>query len=144
MGEGFFAEDAVRGGCGVRRGKFGVEGDDDGLGHAVVEGRDVVAVEAFAAAAFARVVEDADDGGIAAGEDAQDAAEFAAVGSRGGASSTRTWSPCMASPISLGGMKMSSSRSALRGADKAEAVAVEIEASGDEVFGAVAGGAVGS
>ena len=50
----------------------------------------------------------------------------------------------MASPISLGGIKMSSSRTALGGADKAKAVAVEVEASGDEIFGAVAGGAFGS
>jgi hypothetical protein len=139
----FFAENAMRSGSDVRRGEFGVVRNDDGLGHPVVEGGDVVAAEVFAAAAFACVVKNADDGGIAAGEDAQDAAELSAVG---------PWrSEFNEDLVALhgvadfvGGDKDVVFTPALGGADEAKAVAVEVEASGDEVFGAVAGGAVGS
>ena len=60
----------------------------------------------------------------------------------GGSTSTSTWSPCMAALISLGGMKMSCCcRSGFGrrgggfaiGTDKAVAVAVQIEAAGDEI-----------
>jgi hypothetical protein len=139
----FFAENAMRSGSDVRRGEFGVVRNDDGLGHPVVEGGDVVAAEVFAAAAFACVVKDADDGGIAAGEDPEDAAEASAVG---------PWrSEFNEDLVALhgvadfvGGDKDVVFTPALGGADEAKAVAVEVEASGDEVFGAVAGGAVGS
>ncbi len=71
---GFFAEDSVRGlfGC---CGDLHALGDEDGLGHALVEGGDVVSVDEgqvlprVGAAVGAGVVEDADDGGVAAGED---------------------------------------------------------------------------
>ena len=79
-------------------------------------------------------MKDADDGGIAAGEDAEDAAELAAVGS---------WrSEFDEDLVALHGVVDFVGRdedvvvaAALRGADEAEAVAVEVEASGDEVVG---------
>ena len=85
---GFFAEDSVRGGfwCG---GDLHAIGDEDGLGHALVERGDVVAVNhgemvrCVGAAVGALVMEDADYGGIAAGENAEDSAGAAAVTASG-------------------------------------------------------------
>ena len=76
---GFFAYYAVfGGGSGEGDGAVGGVGEENGLGHALVEGGDVVeaggAVGAVVVASAAPgVVEDADDGGVAAGEDAGDA-----------------------------------------------------------------------
>ena len=47
-------------------------------------------------------MEGADDGGIAAGEHAQDAAFGAAIIVAVRPSSTSTWSPCMAEPMAGG------------------------------------------
>ena len=143
LSKGFFAENAMWRGCGSRSGDLGVERDDDGLSHAVVEGGDVVAGEGLSATAFACVVKDADDGGIAAGEDAQDATEFAAVGA-GRSEFDEHLVALHGVADFVGWDKDVVFTPALGGADKAEAIAVEVEASGDEVFGAIAGGAVGS
>jgi hypothetical protein len=86
---GFFAKDAM----GIRFWRVGGNlhsvGDDDRLGHPVVEGGDCVLGEALSVVGAAIpagvalcVVKDADDGGVFPGEDANDAAEVAAVGSR--------------------------------------------------------------
>ena len=83
---GFFAYGAVVGGNGREDDlAVGSVGDEDGLGHALVEGGDVVefggavgleitVISRRTAAGGFGVVEDADDGGVAAGEDAEDAA----------------------------------------------------------------------
>jgi len=143
LGSGFFTEDAVRCRGGVRRGEFGIEGDDDGLGHPIVEGSDMVPGKIWPVTAFARVMEDPNDGGVTAGEDAEDAAEAAAVGA-----GRQEFDEHL---VALHGFADFVGRDedvivaiSLRGTDEAEAVAVQVETSGNEIFGAIAGGGVGS
>ena len=79
----------------------------------------------------------ADDRRIAAREHAQDAAFGAAVVACLRASSTSTWSPCIAEPMAGGGMKMSPAMvQALSGIgdDEAVAVAMHGEPAGDQVL----------
>jgi hypothetical protein len=141
---GFFAEDSVRGGfwCG---GDLHAIGDEDGLGHTLVERGDVVAVNhgemvpCVGAAVGALVMEDADYGGIAAGENAEDSAGAAAVTASGsfvdddfialhGAVELVRWDEEIVVAVS-----------AAVGTDEGVAVAVHVDTTGDE---AVAGGAV--
>ena len=124
--------------------------DEDGLGHALVEGGDVVVAAAAVgivvrSAAGAGVVEDADDGGVAAGEYAEDAAGTAglAVGAwaAGGRFVDEDFITLHGAVELVGGDKevVFTGGAAVR-ANEAEAVTVEIELAGDEVFAGVAGG----
>ena len=87
----------------------------------------------------AGVVEDADDGGVAAGEDAGDAAGAAAVAAAGRLVDEDF--VALHGAVELVGRdeEVVVAVGAAVGADEAEAVAVEVEAAGDE---AVAGGAI--
>ncbi len=138
---GFFADDAVLGG---RRGQDGLSvgavGDEDGLGHAVVERGDVVVprggVGVVATADAAGVVEDADDGGIAAREHAGDAAGAASVAT--GFRFVYKDLVALHGAVELEGWdeEIVVARGAAVGPDEAEAVAVKVEPAGEE---AVAG-----
>ena len=141
---GFFAEDSVWGLFGGG-GDLHAVGDEDGLGHALVERGDVVAVDEghvlprVGAAVRAGVVEDADDGGVAAGEDAGYSA--------GAAAFAVAWGFVDEDFVALHGSVDLVGRDeevvfavgAAVGADEGVAVAVHVDASGDE---AVAGGSV--
>ncbi len=144
MGAGFFAEDAVRRGL-FRRGRDFIAGaDEDGLGHALVKGDDGVVRLAIAA----RVMKGADHGGVAAGQDAGNAAEAPVRrGERGrrkldqdlvalhGAVDLAwgdediVFQPARRSRVFAGLAGV--------GADKTVAVAMEVEAAGDEIVAGV-------
>jgi hypothetical protein len=78
--------------------------DEDGLGHAVVEGTTCGRTRDRSARS-----ESADDGGLRRSM-MRTMRPIRRPSALGGSTSTRTWSPCMAPLISLGGMKMSSAR----------------------------------
>ncbi|SPE19890.1 hypothetical protein SBA5_250120 [Candidatus Sulfotelmatomonas gaucii] len=131
----FFAEDAMLS-EGLGRGNLGAGWNLDGLGHAVVEGND----EVLALAAIgAGVAKRADDGGVAALEDTNDAALHTTVGLgrvalhkhlvalHGGGDFVGRDEDVFVAGWLLGG-----SGPAI-GADKAVAIAMQIEAAGDEV-----------
>ena len=144
-GAGFFAEDAVRRGL-LRRGRDFIAGaDEDGLAHALVKGDDGVVRLAIAA----RVMKCADHGRVAAGEDAGNAAEAPAVGARRrkldqdlvalhgavdlvGGNEYIVFQPACRGRVFVGLAGV--------GADETVAVAMEVEAAGDEI---VAGASAG-
>jgi hypothetical protein len=125
---GFFAQHAMR--RGWRLGKLRAMGNEHRLGHALVEGHDIVALRTVAS----RVVKDANDRGIAADEDAGYATQSAAIASRR--------SPLDQYLITLHGSVHFVGRDedvflacalALVWTHKSKAVPMQIESSGDEV-----------
>ena len=113
------------------RRKFLAGGNDDGLGHALVEGKDFVSHFALGAG----VVKNADDGGIATLEDAGDAAETAAIGA--GRSKFHEDLVALHGAVDFVGRDedvfLFTGALAGVGADEAVAIAVEVHAAGDEI-----------
>ena len=131
---GLGAEGAM-GGCVARLGgELIAAGDDDVLRHALVKGDDDVA----GVAAGAGIVERPDDGGVAALDDAGDAAGTAAIGF--GRVEFDEHLIALHGAVDFGGRNKDVFGHAGRlldsGADEAEAVAVQVETAGEEVVAA--------
>jgi len=142
-GCGFAAEDAMGSSGLVGRRQFLTGRNEDGLGHAFVEGDDVVAQGAIVAC----VVKDADDRRVVALKDTDDAALAAAVGfgrldfdedlvALHGAVDLVGRNEDIFSTGSLAGVRRGGS--SIR-SDEAEAVAMQIEPPGGEIVAGAAG-----
>ncbi len=134
-----FAENSVRRNCGFRN-DLVTFGDENRLGHAVIEGCYIVPfrqrqVFPRAAAMRAGVVEDSHYSWVAAREDSGRRDRNVGRREPRGASSTRTSSPCMAPLSSLGrDEEIVFPVRASVGTDEGVAVAMQVDAAGDEAL----------